>query len=224
MIYYVGNKKIKISDDELYDNYIDEGSEVEVFRFDDKVFKLYKPYCNKGRLDENTINKLKNINTKRIIMPDNTIKDSSSKLIGYTMPYIDSYGIDGFKNIKIKNLIDELNIIKNDLLILSKNKIDIEDIHIGNILLGDGLYFVDPGSYRVSGFKEHLLYSLNKYTINIFVLNDILKRFSNISIKNKKVLEELIPVDDEYIGDILDYDNMNNLNIKEYVNTKLKSR
>ena len=96
--------------------------------------------------------------------------------------------------------------------------------HIGNILLGDGLYFVDPGSYRVSGFKEHLLYSLNKYTINIFVLNDILKRFSNISIKNKKVLEELIPVDDEYIGDILDYDNMNNLNIKEYVNTKLKSR
>ncbi len=224
MVYYIGSRELKISDNELFNHYIDEGTEVEVYRFDDEVLKLYKTYCNKNRLDEKTINKLKNIDTKRIIMPNNVIRNESLEFIGYSMPYIESNSLDFFNYMTIQDLINELEIVKQDLIVLSKNQIDIEDINIGNILLGDGLYFIDPGSYNCSKYRENLVYSLNKYTVNLFVLKDILERYSKISKKDKKILKDIIPVDDEYIGDVLYYDHLPNLTIKEYVHTKIKSR
>lgn len=224
MIYYVGSRELKISDKELNDCYINEGSEVEVFRLDDEVLKIYKPYCNKVRLDENTINTLKHINTKRIIMPSDVIRDETFKFIGYSMPYIESFDLNKLKSISMGYLIDELDIIRDDLKILSKNKIDIEDINIGNVLFNDGIYFIDPGSYCISDYRENILYSLNKESINKFVLKDILERYSRLSKYDKKLLEELIPTDDEYIGDILFCDYMPNQNINEYVHKKVKSR
>lgn len=224
MICYVGSRELKISDKELNDCYINEGSEVEVFRLDDEVLKIYKPYCNKVRLDENTINTLKHINTKRIIMPSDVIRDESLDFVGYSMPYIESFDLNKLKSISMGYLIDELDIIRDDLKILSNNKIDIEDINIGNILLNDGIYFIDPGSYCVSDYRENILYSLNKESINKFVLKDILERYSRLSKYDKKLLEELIPIDDEYIGDILFCDYMPNQSINEYVHKKVKSR
>ena len=224
MNYIVGNRELEISDVELCDLYIDEGSEVEVYRYNDEVLKIYKPYCIKNRLDEDTIDRLIGIDTKRIIMPNDIIRDDNSQLIGYTMPYIESYGLDEFKRMKIRYLIDELDIIKEDLKLLSKNHIDIEDMNIGNILVGNGIYFIDPGSYNISNYRENILYSLNKETINSFILKDILERFSRISKYDKKILEELIPIDDQYIGDILFCDYESNDNINKYVHRKVKSR
>ena len=224
MNYYVGSRELKISKKELNDLYIDEGTEVEVFRFNNEVLKIYKPYCRKVRLDENSINTLKKINTKRFIMPSGVIKNESLELVGYSMPYIESYGLDKFSKMNISYLIDELDVIRKDLKILSKNKIDIEDINIGNVLVGDGIYFIDPGSFNITDCRENILYSLNKETVNKFVLKDILEKYSRLSKYDRKILEELIPVDDEYIGDLLFYDYKPNQSIKEYVHTKVKSR
>ena len=224
MNYYIGSRELEISDDELYDLYIDEGSEVEVFRYDDEVLKIYKKYCNKNRLDENTIDRLIGIDTKRIIMPSDIIRDENGQLIGYTMPHIASSGLDEFKKMKIRYLIDELEIIRDDLKLLSKNHIDLEDMNIGNVLVGDGIYFIDPGSYYISKYRDSIVYSLNKETMNSFILEDILERFSRISKYDKKVLEDLIDVDDEYIGDILFCDYESNDNINKYVHRKVKSR
>ena len=88
LIYYFGDKKIDMSKKEFDSHYINEGLESNVYLFNDRVIKIYKPKCVKIRLDEDTVKRLSKINTERIIMPQDVVYNELNKFCDSFVPNV----------------------------------------------------------------------------------------------------------------------------------------
>ena len=218
----LGDKLLEFTEEELDYMYIDEGTESEVFRYGQDALKIYKKYCPKERLGLEDVVELSKIPTKRFLMPKEIIRDADTmEFIGYSMPFIYKYPREILMRIKMVEFLDELDIIHSDIDLLSSCGVDIEDIHIDNVLFNDKFFIGDPGSFE---FKRKSpvgrIYRDNIYTFNRFVKSEIIP-MSKIS---KKKREEFDMMFDDYyfIGEQLRYETKEKETVKSYIKRMTK--
>ena len=171
----LGEELLEFDEEQLNYMYIDEGNESEVYRYGDTALKIYKPYCSKERLGLDDVVELSKIPTKRFLMPKEVIRDADTlEFIGYSLPFVYKYPRDILMRIKMNYFLDELDIIESDIDLLAQHHVDIEDVHIDNVLFNNGLFIGDPGSFEIKREKSTgTIYRNNIYTFNRFVKNDI---------------------------------------------------
>ena len=198
---FIDNKEYSYNSEDLYDLCIGEGTEGFVYKINNSAVKIYHKYSRKERLDENTCILLSKINTKRILLPRKLVYNVNNKFIGYTTDFHQKYSLENIKRMKLKSLKNELELIKKDIEILSKNDISLDDLFIDNIILSDGLYFIDPGSFWINKNNKNLNYD-NKDKMNNFIINNILVRAGDIPKKKYQILKQRLNYD-EFIDEAL---------------------
>lgn len=201
----LGDELLEFDQETLDYMFLDEGNESEVFRYGDSVLKIYKDYCVKDRLGEDDVIYLSKIPTKRILMPREVIRDADTmEFMGYSMPFIYKYPRDVLMRIKMNHFLDELDVIHSDLELLAEHHVDVEDIHIDNVLYNESFFIGDPGSFEIQrDTPVGRIYRNNVYTFNRFVKNDIFP----LAKVSKKKIEELDTMFDDYyfIGEQMRY-------------------
>ena len=213
----LGDELLEFDQETLDYMFLDEGNESEVFRYGDSVLKIYKDYCVKERLGEEDVIYLSKIPTKRILMPREVIRDADTmEFIGYSMPFIYKYPRDVLMRIKMNHFLDELDVIHSDLELLAEHHVDVEDIHIDNVLYNESFFIGDPGSFEVRK-KDSVgtIYRNNVYTFNRFVKNDIFP----LSKVSKAKREELDAMFDDYffIGEQMRYSIPPKETVRQYI-------
>lgn len=130
----------------------DRGSEYIVFKYLDSVIKIYREDYQFNHLSLKELNFLKNILTRRILLPKKTLWNEKHELTGYEMPYI-----KGKRNIEYDNLysfFEELELLKQDVDLLSDNFIVLRDINLSNTIYNGHIYVIDPGSYLIDELDQ----------------------------------------------------------------------
>ncbi len=150
-----------------------KGTEFIVYKYYDKALKIYKPNYNLSHLSKEELIILKNIHSKRILLPTGILKDYQGKLIGYEMPFISNP--KDILTSKTKDLYKELEIIKQDIDLLSNKNIILRDINPSNTIYNGKLYLIDPGNYLIN--------NLNEITFNLKTDNLSLKEKEKIILK-----------------------------------------
>ena len=213
MKFYVNNKEYNL---DIEKNFISSGYEVNVYKFNNLVFKFYKEICLKYRLDEKNIKYLSKIPTKRILLPKDVIYDEKHEFYGYTMKYIKPEEKEDIKDLKIDKLLRELSLIKKDLLILKENNVFIDDLCDSNFIFNKGFYFIDPGSFEVNKKRsKEYIEIMNRELMNDFVIRFILFRNHKFTINERNELNEYFPLN-EYINKKISKDSDKKELIKEY--------
>ena len=221
MRYFVDDVLYEVTDEEMEYRHIAEGTESNVYRFRDEVFKIYKDNrVLKSKLDEKSAKYMKNIKTKRIIMPKRLIYDRNDNFCGYTLPYLDNCQKSILKRKKMTDIINELKLIEDDLLLLKEKSIDLEDFTLDNFIVNKGLYIIDPGSHEVSTYDKRLLETINKHRYLEFMINKVFPLVVRLNSDEKKKLNDYIA--GEYLTDVLDYDIKENDTLKKYIKRIVK--
>lgn len=149
-----------------YKNYIPicEGGEGLIYKYDNKIIKIYKPNVD-IKLAKNKIKSLVKLNLpKEIIKPLDIVVDKNKKFIGYIMDeVVDSEEIKKLtnkkfitaNNINTKDILKMLVRIKELIEILHKNNIYIGDLNDKNILFDKNfnVYFIDCDSWSIDNNK-----------------------------------------------------------------------
>ena len=213
---FIDDKEYSYDSEDLYDLCIGEGTEGFVYKIKNSAVKIYHKYSRKERLDEDTCKYLTNIDTRRILLPRKLVYNENNEFIGYTTEYHYPYSLDNIKRLKISKLKHDLEQLKEDIILLSKYNVSIEDFFIENVLLEDGLYFVDPGSYKIEKNDKYLCQE-NLRKMNDFIINYVITKGSRISKKKIKSIKEKFQYDD-FISDSLPNSNESTQNyIKKLV-------
>ena len=234
MFFYYNNRVMNMSRKELDSYYLGEGLESTVYLFDEIVVKIYKSHCRKIRLNEEDVKRLSKIETERIVMPEYLVYDDLNKFSGYTMKYIPTYIKIPLKDDKINNLVKEIEKYEKDIEILSKEKISIYDLNINNAVINNGIYSIDPGSFRykdkIIDFKNnpedltiYIIKELNREEINSFFIEEILEKCSNIPKKYRFIFEQQFNYSDILSDQIKDtmYDNES---VEQYTKRLIKNK
>lgn len=218
----LGEELLEFDEEQLDYMYLDEGNESEVFRYGDSALKIYKKYCPKERLSLDEVIELSKIPTKRFLMPKEVIRDADTlEFIGYSLPFVYKYPRDILMRIKMNEFLDELDIIESDIDLLAQHHVDIEDVHIDNVLFNNGLFIGDPGSFEIKREKSTgTIYRNNIYTFNRFVKNDIFP-LAKISKAKKDDLDAMF--DDYYfIGGQMRYSIPPKETVRQYIKRMTK--
>ena len=223
MIFHVNNNSYDLSITELNNkHFIDEGSESRVYKFGDRVFKIYKSKCPKNRLKEDSVAYLSKIKTKRLLLPKEKILDEDKKFIGYSMSFIMPGSKDTIKNMNMKDFINELKLLKQDLSILKDNNVVLDDINDNNYIYNNSIYFIDPGSFTINKkLPSRYIEIINRELLHEFIINNILFRTNKLTKNQKEKLYSHLPID-EYLCDTLDYDIDPNEQVSKYVKRIVK--
>ncbi len=190
-------------------DFVDLGEEGRVFRDKDLAVKVYHEFPNKEVLSEKEINKMKDIETKRIVLPKEVIKNDKTR--GYTMEFIKGDN-ESIYTMNKETLVDELNKLREDLEKLGKKKIMISDLRDSNFLsTNDRFYLIDSGDYMITNTDCS---DLNISTFNDFFLQDILGIYLFEEATADKALDAYDNVKkgmDSFEGDLASYvdDNFN---------------
>lgn len=203
----IGDEVLLLFPEDLEKMYINEGVEAKVYRHGDEALKIYRDYCFKPRLDENSVTRLSSIPTKRVLLPKRSIYRIREKksFAGYSLFYVNSKPFDEMVNIDMEHFLNELDIIKDDMKILTNNGVVVEDLNISNILYDGRLYFCDPGSFS---FDENPLNPLLNSSSNIMSLNEFI---------SDSVFDYIATLIDRYYqGFAIDFD------ISEYIGDQVR--
>lgn len=158
---------------------IGEGLEVECFLIDGNVEKYFKTnHQKKIILNKDSIEKMKNIKTERILLPTSEITDQQNNLLGYKMKYINNLGIDSFFKLERKELRKENELIRKDIEELSDKKIIMEDLLDENTSYNKGLYIIDPGAFRFDNSIDiNQAYGINIDLINNYLIFEVIRNY-----------------------------------------------
>ena len=153
--------------------------EVEAYKVDDKVVKFFKQYPGKELLlTKESIERMKNIHTKRILFPTDALLDKKHKLRGYQMDYIENLGKESYFNLDKEKLKEEHELIREDIEVLSDNKLLIEDLLPENTSYHEGIYLIDPGSYKFDdNIDSNQAYGMNIDLINHYLLFEVIRSY-----------------------------------------------
>lgn len=157
---------------------IGEGAEVEAYLVDDHVEKYFLTGPAKViYLSEETIDKMKKIKTNRILLPtDKIIKDG--EFIGYKMDYVEDIGNDSYFELSKEKRKEEHKKIKEDIEILSDNKLILEDLLHQNTSYNNGIHIIDPGSFIFDDdYSANQAYGINIDMINEYLVQEVLKYY-----------------------------------------------
>lgn len=200
------------------DFYIGSGEEADIYYYKGRALKIYKN-PTKCILDHDLAKELMKIDTKRILVPRELIYNSRKKYIGYSREFVENYYKEYVGKMKMSEFIREMSYLEEDIKKLSKHKIDIEDLNMSNILINNGIYISDLGSFiKMDELRKKQVLSNNKTTFKTFVIEDLLPSTTTISRPQFRPLGEQLYLEDS----ISDYLSSNCQNDNEKVNTFIK--
>lgn len=133
----------------------EQGSEFTVYNDDNKVYKIFKINYKLEHKSIDELTYLSSIKTSRILMPDSLIIENE-ELVGYSMQYIKNPS--NILDDKMKNFINELIVITNDIELLNDSNVRLIDTNKNNIVYNGKLYLIDPGNYYINYIEDLLVY------------------------------------------------------------------
>lgn len=180
MQFYVNGKKERYNPYHMKkDKFLGEGKEAKVYQIDDKAVKFFKQYTGKKIiLAKDAVEKMKNIHTRRILLPTDALLDKKHNLRGYKMDYVEDLGIDSYFSLNKYKLQEENELLREDIEVLSDNKVLIEDLIHVNTSYHNGLYLIDPGSYQFdSSMNANQVYGINMDTMNNYLIQEVIRHY-----------------------------------------------
>ena len=165
----ISNDIVDIDDSRL----IGKGGGSNVYLFGDKVIKLYRHSYSAylSNFDKYRLESLMKLKLEHFIVPMEIVYNEFGNIAGYTMKYINGENGNCIMNLNSGFFVEQLEKIFDELDILSKENIVIDDLHVDNILVNeDGIYFIDCDGYN---FKNRLDYYKNfidsNFCVNMFL-------------------------------------------------------
>ena len=168
------NKKVKFTQND----FVAKGGEGSVYRIGNVVYKIYEDFSK--MIPEAKIKELNNISDSNIIKPIDIILDSSNKVVGFTMRYVDGEPLcklftTGFRN--RNNISDDMT-----LELIENIKDSTYNIHLNKCLIVDGNelnymvdksfvipYFIDVNSWQTPSFPATaIMPSVRDWNTNTF--------------------------------------------------------
>lgn len=174
--FYYNGELLEFTDDEEDYMYLNEGAEGIVYKYGDDAIKIYKPTCFRSRLNEEQCIRLGTISTKRILMPKGiAYSDDCKTFIGYSTPFIYKFPVTRVMDMKMGDFVSELDVITEDLDILSQNGVLIDDWHADNVLYdGEQLFIGDPGGIVFQYRTDYQQAKRNNmFTLSCFLKGDL---------------------------------------------------
>lgn len=230
MEFIENGKKVRYNPSNMRrDKKIGSGLEVDAYQIDSEVVKFIKRYPGKKiLLDKNSIEKMRVIGTKRILLPTTSLLDKKHNLRGYKMDYVENLGIDSYALLDKENLVRENNDLKEDLSKLADAKVLIEDLNHENTSYHNGIYLIDPGSYRIdSNLDSNEVYGINLDLVNHYLIYSVLRNYVLNKYKKVDSYKFSREVNNEYNrsgkNDVLEFFNdMEEKNLSEFVENRVK--
>jgi len=225
MVFFIDEKKYEYDNEEMSMRLLStEGTEGNVYQIGDRAVKIYRPFCLKNRLDENTVDYLKTIETKRILLPREKVTDKNGMFCGYTTEYVRPVNRELLTKLKMKKLLEEIKLFEQDTDILTEKNVSIADLTYNNIEYSDGIYFCDPGSFELEDEDNRFNRFINCDLVREFFIKDIICKYSKI---NKKLQKELMDKFsyDIYLSEMIestDFDE--NETMSQYVKKMINKR
>ena len=155
------------------------------------------------------VEELKKYDTERLLLPIETVYNRKGEFNGYTTRFINGGNLSTISKMKMHKMLDEMNLYTEDVKLLTKNGVLIDDLYIDNIVYGDGLYSCDPGSFKKEeNMTEREIERENKHILNELFINDIFGICCGLTKKQRKKLEEMV-LSGDYLSDLFSYDDIN---------------
>lgn len=206
MKFFIGDKEYNYSEEQLTIQLIDYGDEAYVYRIKGQAVKIYKPICLKRRLDEETVEYFKTINTKRLLLPIETVYDENKKFNGYTTKLIEVGNKKTIARMKVPKFLKEIQLLIDDTKLLTELGITICDFDYEDILYGDGIYYCDSGSFEKNKkMTQRKIEEANKEEIHKLIIDELLNPVCKLNKKQLSNLKEKV-LSGEYISDIFSYE------------------
>ena len=206
--------------------YVDSGTEGKVYKYKDKAIKVYHDNLYKRILSYDDINRLKDINTRRIILPNNIIyklDGDCGYYGGYESRYIKQDGnIYDYSKLDKDILLEEINILESDIKNISDANILLCDLNnTKNIIYNNGkVYFIDAGSYVFNKLGKYNTSNNNINEVGLSIKYHLfLLQNSCINIGKELVNNNLINIEDYSMEVFILISNIYNLdfnNIDDY--------
>ncbi len=173
---YLEGKKVTINPSLL--EFIGKGCNGKVYKYNGEALKiLYNDCCD---LDLKTGDYLKDIKTKRILLPKKIYLDEEGSLKAYTTELITKSKTELY-NISKDKFIEELYCIEKELNLLSEKYIYVTDWHLSNFIY-DGMFrFIDSGTYIIDDLQDidNIEFQNNVELKNFVFAGIIISKFYN---------------------------------------------
>ena len=211
MLLYIDDEKVNFSKSDLENRYINKGREGKVYQYRNEALKIYTDELKyRKKLTESEVIKMSSILTDRILLPKRPIYNESKEFIGYTTSFKIEAPKERIGLMKFKDLISDLELIKNDIDIISKNNIELDDLNCGSLLMTQSNLFIgDPGAYTISNSSDTSdLYNYNVKKMNYYFTRMIFLEYLKLTKKEKEVLKEYFSIDSEFFIDKIDKENI----------------
>lgn len=230
MEYRIGNKKVRLNPYHMkYSKSLGNGigTTADVYLIDGKAYKLYRPYCRIAELmTKDKVDYFKDIPTKRIILPDESILDKKRNLRGYISNYIEDLGYDNLLNLDRADLIEELKILRDDFILLGNYGVLVCDSNLENTVFHDGCSLIDCGRYLTgdeTGYDRNISISCNLDEFSEYFVYQIMGRWmikNNYHEKLRELKKEYFSVDNDSMINYLE-DDMVEDNLGQYLKRKV---
>lgn len=178
----------KLSD--INKNYKKIGFGTEAIIYEYNKNELLKIFW--GSLDDNNlkrINIFKGIHTDHFAFPTEEVY-TNSKLKGYKMNFKKGSKFNSLDySLEIRSLIKALKKLRNDIVIISDNKVSIYDLHDSNILfdnINTSINIIDTSQYGLNAPDF-----ITAYVHNCRVIASLLFRLLSIPTDNVKYINEI---------------------------------
>lgn len=216
---------------------IDSGLQGIVYKYKGKTLKIPYDHSNIFDIHDDLSAKdceyLKKINTKRIVLPDDSLIDRKGSLRAYTMEYITKNDIDSLFNISKNKFLEELYAVREELKLLSENNVKVHDFMTKNFMY-DGMFrFVDCGRFVIrtdnlekmdtdiiEGITED-----NNNEFEDFVIRSLFFKDKIVSSKEfTEVGEKIKTIGGGFVGGYVEKTMPKHATLNEYVKKKFVSR
>lgn len=196
MLCIVDGKQINI---ETNKKCFDKGSEGQVYKIDNSIYKIYYP----NMINEGFGNKFNHhkymlmIDTKQIVLPESIIYDLEGNYLGYKTKYIegDLKNKTGITKMPSQTFIKNLEVLEEDFETLTNNYVLAADVSPINYIYNKNentMNVIDPGRYKVhtnnliSFYRKQNTAQLN-YLIELLLFQDFIA-YKPIGSKRKSII------------------------------------
>lgn len=216
---------------------INFGQQGIVYQYQNKALKI--PYNHSSifdwdyDIDTKDCEHLKNINTKRILLPKDLLINRKGDLCAYTMERISKNDFDELFNISKDKFLEELYEVREELKLLSENNVKVHDFVVENFMY-DGIFrFVDCGRYEIkydniSKMNVDIIRGIrrdNNKEFQDFVINSLFFKDEIISSKMfTEVEEKMRKLGCSFVGEYVEKTMPKHATLNEYVKKKFISR